>query len=88
MEDDQAGGEEGFVAVGDFYGCGFAFGVFGAAGEESARDEFVNSAFVVVFECLPRYVVDWVDGRVCLVIVSAAARLVEGAVEQAKERFC
>lgn len=80
VQDDEAGGEEDFVAVLDLDGGGFAFGVFGAAGEEAADDELVDFALVVL-EGGWRYVVDWVDGRVGLVAVAAVSWLLEASVE-------
>lgn len=48
LQDDESGGEEDLVAVLDLDGGGFAFGVFGAAGEEAADDEFVDFALVLL----------------------------------------
>ncbi len=47
LQDDQSGGEEDFVAVLDLDCGGFAFGVFGTAGEEAADYELVDFAFIV-----------------------------------------
>ena len=82
FEHGEAGGEEDFVAVGEFDRCGVALGVFGAAGEEAAGDEFVDAALVVVLESGGGNVVDWVDWRMGLVVVAAGSGLAEFVVEE------
>ena len=88
LQHDKARGEEGFITVFEFDGRGFAFGVLGTAGQEPAYDEFVDFALLVVAEGVLGYVVDWVDGRVGLVVVSAASRLLECAVQETERVAC
>ena len=70
LQDQEAGGVEGFVAVGDLDSRGLAFGVFGAAAQEAADDELVDAP-LVRGEGGWDDVVDGVDGWVGLVVVAA-----------------
>lgn len=70
---------ESFVAVHDLDVARHAFGVVGAAGQEAADDELVDTPLIVVGERLRRGVGDGVDGRVGFVVVPALARGLEAS---------
>lgn len=86
LQHEEAGGEEGFVAVFELDGGCFAFGIFGAAGEESAHHEFVDPSLVVA-ERAGGYIIDGVDWRMRLVVIAASTGLFESSIEEPVQIF-
>ena len=81
FQDYQAVGEESLVAILDLDGCRLPFCIFRAASEESPDYKFVDSA-IIAGESSDGDIVDRMNWRMGLVVVTAAARPFETSTQE------